>query len=132
MLRTKDEAFEKFKIFKVEVGNKLGNKIQWIRSDKGGAYWLNDYIQFCETHGIVREETTPHSPPENGVAEQKNRTLLEMVSAMLIHSKFLIVFWGEALYTSCHISSRIIHKNKKIKLNLLMNCGKFINQLLII
>ena len=71
LLKTKDEAFEKFKIFKAEVENTLEKRIQRIRSDRGGEYRLNDYIKFCETHGIVREESTPNSPPQNGVPEVK-------------------------------------------------------------
>ena len=112
LLKTKDEAFEKFKNFKEEVENTLGKRIQRIRSDRGGEYYLNDYIKFCEKHGIVREESAPNSPSQNGVAERKNRTLLEMVSAMLIHSKLPMNFLGEALFTACYITNRILHKNQ--------------------
>ena len=72
LLRTKDEAFEKFKIFKEEVENMLGKRIRRIRSDRGGEYRLNEYSKFCETHGIIREELAPNSPPKNGVMERKN------------------------------------------------------------
>ena len=33
--------------------------------------------------GIVHERTPPYSPQSNGVAERKNRTLTDLVNAML-------------------------------------------------
>ena len=35
---------------------------------------------------------------------------MEMVSAMLINSNLPLSFWGEALFTACHIGNRILHK----------------------
>ncbi|GKC47215.1 retrotransposon protein, putative, ty1-copia subclass, partial [Tanacetum coccineum] len=40
----------------------------------------------CAKHGIRHEFTAPYSPQQNGIAERKNRTLKEMVTAMLISS----------------------------------------------
>ena len=31
---------------------------------------------------------------------------------MLIHSKLPMNFWGEALFTACYITNRILHKNQ--------------------
>ena len=111
-LKQKMKHLKNLKFSKKKLKNTLGKRIQRIRSDRGGEYRLNDYINFCETHGIVREEYAPNSPSQNGVAERKNRTLLEMVSAMLIHSKLPMNFWGEALFTACYITNRILHKNQ--------------------
>ena len=39
---------------------------------------------FCKNYDIIHEMTPPYSPESNGVAERKNRTLKNMVNAMLI------------------------------------------------
>ena len=83
LLKTKDEALHYFKIYKAEVENQLERKIKHFRSDRGGEYSSNEFNLFCEEHGIVHERTPPYSPESNGVAERKNRTLTEMVNAML-------------------------------------------------
>ena len=83
LLKTKDEALHYFKIYKVEVENQLERKIKHLRSDRGGEYFSNEFNLFCEEHGIVHERTPPYSPKSNGVAERKNRTLTEMVNAIL-------------------------------------------------
>ena len=44
------------------------------------------FNDFCVKEDIIHEVTPPYSPESNGVAERKNRTLKEMMNAMLISS----------------------------------------------
>ena len=75
LLRNKDEVFDIFLIYKVEVENQLNKKIKRIRSDRGGEYvLLNEY---CEKEGIIHEITPSYSPESNGVAERKNKNFLK-------------------------------------------------------
>jgi transposase InsO family protein len=83
LLKTKDEALNYFKTYKAEAENQLERKIKRLRSDKGGEYLSNAFDEFCIEHGIVHERTPPYSPQSNGIAERKNRTLTELVNAML-------------------------------------------------
>lgn len=48
---------------------------------------------FCENHGIIHEVTSPYC-----VAERKDRTLKNMVNAMLTSSKALLNLWGKRYY----------------------------------
>ena len=59
-----------------------------MRSDRSGEYYgryLEDgqppgpFAKFLQEHGIVTQYTMPGSPDQNGVAERRNRTLLDMV-----------------------------------------------------
>ena len=68
---------------------------------------------FCEEHGIIHERTPPYSPESNGVAERKNRTLTEMVNAMLETAGLLWEWWGEAMLIACHTLNRVPMKNKE-------------------
>ena len=51
LLKSKDEAIEKFKVYKSEVENQLNKKIKVLRSDRGGEY-VSPFEEFCATHGI--------------------------------------------------------------------------------
>jgi len=62
---------------------------------------------FYETHGIIHEITLPYSPQSNGVAERKNRTLLDMVNVMLASSGLPKNMWGSV----CYILNRIPYKD---------------------
>ena len=108
LIKHKDEAFDMFLSYKTKVENQLDKKIKSIRSDRSGEYVsFNDY---CVKEEIIHEVTPPYSPESNGVAEIKNRTLKEMMNAMLISSNVPDNLWGEALLTTCFLQNRILHK----------------------
>ena len=81
LLRSKDEVLEKH--FKNEVENQLDRKIKVIRSDRCGENEA-PFGDFCSQHGIIHQTTAPYSPQQNGLAERKNRTLKEMMNALLL------------------------------------------------
>ena len=83
LLKSKDETIEKFVLYKNEVENQLNKKIKVLRSNRGGEY-ESPFVDFYAQHGIIHETTTPYSPQSNGVAKRKNRTLKEMMNAMII------------------------------------------------
>ena len=109
LLRSKDEALEMFQHFKNKVENKLDRKIKVIRSDSGGEYEA-PFGDFCSQHGIIHQTTAPYSPQQNGVAERKNRTLKEMMNALLLSSGLPQNLWGEAILSANYILNRIPHK----------------------
>nr|GEV66141.1 valine--tRNA ligase, mitochondrial 1-like [Tanacetum cinerariifolium] len=77
------KAFETFKIYKAEVENQKGKKIQILRSDRGGEYFSTKFSSYCELQGLIHQRTTPYTPQQNGVAERKNKVLQDMINAML-------------------------------------------------
>ena len=65
------------------VETQTGRKIKVLRSDNGGEYTSDPFLQVCQNEGIQRHFTVRHTPQQNGVAERMNRTLLEKVRCML-------------------------------------------------
>ena len=82
-MTSKDESFEKFKTFKNEVRNQLGKSIKSLRTDRGGEYLSQEFIDYLKDCGIVSQLTPPRTPQWNGVFERKNRTLLDIVRSMM-------------------------------------------------
>jgi transposase InsO family protein len=107
LLKTKDEALDYFKIYKDEVENQLERKIKRLRSDHGDEFFPKVFDDFCTEHDIIHERTPLYSPESNGIAERKNRTLTDLVNAMLDTCGLSKAWWGEAVLTSCHVLSRI-------------------------
>ena len=93
-LKTKDEDFDRFREFKALVENMTGKKIKVLRSDNGGEYMDKDFTNFCAKEGIKREWTTPSNPQQNGVAKQKNRTIVGVEKAMLYNLDLPIFLWA--------------------------------------
>jgi hypothetical protein len=88
LIKEKLEALEKFKVFKLEVENQLEKKIKIVRSDRGGEYYgkhgdtgqqMCPFAKFLQESAIAPQYTMPYSPEHHGVAERRNRTLMEMV-----------------------------------------------------
>ena len=78
-----DEVLEIFVKWKKLVETQTGRKIKVLRSDNGGQYTSDPFLQVCQSEGIKRHFTVRHTSQLNGVAERINRTLLEKVWCML-------------------------------------------------
>ncbi|GJS74699.1 putative ribonuclease H-like domain-containing protein [Tanacetum coccineum] len=64
--------------------------------------------QFCEIKGIKREFSAARTPQQNGVAERKNRTLIEAARTMLVDSKLPTTFWAEVVNIACYVQNRVL------------------------
>lgn len=81
-LKTKGKTLSKFKAFKTIIELQTSFRIKAIRSDRGGEYTSQAFQQFCEETGIVRQFSQARTPHQNGVAERKNRSLLDKAHCM--------------------------------------------------
>ncbi|KAL0332990.1 UNVERIFIED_CONTAM: Retrovirus-related Pol polyprotein from transposon TNT 1-94, partial [Sesamum calycinum] len=100
-------AFKFNKVVIQQFETQTGKKLKRLRSDRGGEYESSKFTEYCQTFGIIHEETPPYSPSSNGVAERKNRTFKDMINSLLLTSGLPKYLWGEALNTACHILNRV-------------------------
>ena len=68
----------------------------YMRIDNGKELLNGKIITFCRNEGIAIETTAPYSPSQNGIAEHFNRTLIELVQAMIIARDLPIFLWDKA------------------------------------
>ncbi|GJX70649.1 putative ribonuclease H-like domain-containing protein [Tanacetum coccineum] len=73
-----------------------------FRCDNGTEFKNKVMNQFYEMKGIKREFSVARTPQQNGVAERKNKTLIEAARTMLVDSKLPTTFWVEAVNTACY------------------------------
>ena len=109
LLKSKDEAIEKFVLYNNEVENQLNKKIKVLRSDRGGEY-ESSFVDVYAQHGIIHETTTPYSPQFNEVVERKKRTLKEMMNALLISFGLPQNMWGEAILFANYLLNKVPKK----------------------
>ncbi|WVZ80596.1 hypothetical protein U9M48_028057 [Paspalum notatum var. saurae] len=57
--------------------------------------------------GLEHQFSSPYTPPQNGVVECKNHTLVEMARTMLDEHRTPRRFWAEAVNTARYIANRI-------------------------
>lgn len=63
----------------------------------------NEFNVFCDENGIRRELTAPYTPEQNGVAERKNRTVVEMARRLQKAKGLPNYFWGEAIVMAVYL-----------------------------
>jgi transposase InsO family protein len=54
-----------------------------LRLDNGGEYTSRDFSDFRFEVGIKREYIVPYKPQQNGVAETKNKPIVEATKVMI-------------------------------------------------
>ncbi|GJS61868.1 putative ribonuclease H-like domain-containing protein [Tanacetum coccineum] len=107
-LAKKDETCGILKDFITRIENQLDHKVKIIRCDNGTEFKNYDMNQFCGIKGIKREFSNVRTLQQNGVAERKNRTLIEAARTMLADSLLPITFWAEAVNTACYVQNRVL------------------------
>ena len=85
------------------IENHTEKKIKTIRSDNGREFTSNEFRELCKESGIKRELSTPYNPQQNGVAEQKNKTIMEAARAMLHDQDLPMHLWAEAARTTMYV-----------------------------
>ncbi|RYE20332.1 MAG: transposase, partial [Sphingobacteriaceae bacterium] len=94
-------------------------KVKIVRSDRGGEYYgrydesgqcPGPFAKFLESRGICAQYTMPGTPQQNGVAERRNRTLMDMVRSMLSNSSLPKSLWMHALKTAVYLLNRVPSK----------------------
>jgi transposase InsO family protein len=109
-LKTKDGVLARFQEFKAQVENLTGRKIKVLRSDNGGEYTSKGFSYFCIEARIKREYAVPYNPQQNGVAERKNRTIIEATKAMIHDQSLPMIIWVEASMTTVYVQNKSPHQ----------------------
>ncbi|KAJ0458572.1 putative RNA-directed DNA polymerase [Helianthus annuus] len=111
-LKTKVETFDSLMALFKKIENLYQRRIKRIRSDNSTEFKNNKMEEFCDERGILHEFSAPYTPQQNGVAERKNRTLIETARTMLADSKLPINFWAEAVSAACYTLNRVLTVKK--------------------
>nr|GEV34972.1 hypothetical protein [Tanacetum cinerariifolium] len=78
------------------------------RCDNRGEFKNKEMNEFCTKKGISREFSNARTPQQNGVAERRNRTLIESARTMLVDAKLPVTFWAEAVNTACYVQNKVL------------------------
>ena len=106
-MKYKTKVADIFFKFKAWIETQSGRKMQMLRSDNGTEYTSQMFNKFCEDTCIEHQLTTPYTPQQNGVVEQKNRTIMEMTRCLLHDKDLPKKLWAEATSTTVFLLNRL-------------------------
>ncbi|KAL0641356.1 hypothetical protein Bca4012_102542 [Brassica carinata] len=107
LIPSKDRVIDAFKNFQTYVTNHYNAKIKILRSDNGGEYTSYAFKSHLSHHGILHQTSCPYTPQQNGVAERKNRHLMEVARSLMFQANVPKRFWSDAVATACYLINRI-------------------------
>lgn len=107
LMKTKSEVCSAFQKFHKMVTMQYGAHIKVLRSDNGREYVNVTLTSFLDTHGIVHQTTCSYTLQQNGMAERKNRHLLNVVRASLFDAHAPVSYWGETLLSATYLINRV-------------------------
>ncbi|CAI7766016.1 unnamed protein product [Closterium sp. NIES-54] len=84
---------------------RFGRRVARFHSDGGGDFFNHSLLSYCSSHGIRQTSTLPHSPEQNGVAERRIRTLMEITRCLLTHASAPHSLWSYALVHATLLSN---------------------------
>ncbi|WVY90763.1 hypothetical protein V8G54_036277 [Vigna mungo] len=106
LLKEKKEVYSLFVKFCAMVERQSTLQIKTFRTDGGGEFNSGEMKRLCDNKGIVHEVIAPYTPQHNGLAERRNRMLLDMTRCMIKGKRLQHCLWGEAVSTAAYLLNR--------------------------
>ncbi|RVX08140.1 Retrovirus-related Pol polyprotein from transposon TNT 1-94 [Vitis vinifera] len=94
LMKEKSEVGHIFQTFNLMVQNQFNSKIQVLKLDNAKEYFTSSLSTYLQNHDIIHISSCVDTPQQNGVAERKNRHLLEVARCLMFSSNVPNYFWG--------------------------------------
>jgi Integrase core domain len=107
LLRSKMKFWSASRFFIRWWEHNLRKKMKVLRSDNDTEYTNRAMQDFLRDNDIVHQTTCVNTPEQNGVAERKNRHILEVTRCLLFSMNVPKYLWGEAAQTTTYLINRI-------------------------
>ncbi|BBH07344.1 hypothetical protein Prudu_019255 [Prunus dulcis] len=106
-LINKSEVSSVFIKFHAYIVTHYQAQVQFLQSDGGGEYISHMFKSFLASKGILHQLSCPYTPQQNGLAERKNRHLIETTLALLTTAGLSLPFWFYAVTHAAFLINRM-------------------------
>ena len=107
LLKSRAEVYSIFCEFHSYVKTQFQTTIKTLRTDNAQEYLSIDFSTYLKSNGIIHESSCAYTPQQNGVAERKNRHILDITRTLMIHSHVPHRFWADAVLTATYLINRM-------------------------
>ena len=91
-LKHKSDAFQMFKWYLARVEKEIGKSLKCLRYDRGGEFTSREFEEFCNDRGIKRQTSAPRTPPQNGIAERRNRSVINCAKTLMMENNVALKY----------------------------------------
>ena len=86
LIKENSKTFSIFKQFHSMVQTQFNSKIKIVCTDNGTEYFSNILRSYFKDNDIIHHSSCVNTPQQNGIAERKNRHLLEVAHTLMFQS----------------------------------------------
>ena len=73
-----------FKWYLARVEKETSKILKCLKYDRGGEFTSHEFELFCNDRWIKRKKSAPRTPPQNGVAERRNRSIMDCARTLMM------------------------------------------------
>ena len=103
LMKNRAKLYSFFHKFYDEILTQFNIFIRVLCSNNAREYFSAPFISFMSQYGIFHQSSCAHTPQQNGVAERKNRHLIEIARIFLLHYHVPFNFWGDVVLIACYL-----------------------------
>ena len=103
----KSKVEKLFKKFYTMIKNQFQTQIKILHSNDETKYFNDVLGNLLQEKGIQHYSTCSDTPQQNGIAERKNRHLLEVARAIMFSMHVPKYLWGDAILTASNLINRM-------------------------
>lgn len=89
------------------IETQFDKEIKILCSDNGGEYIYFAFGSYLNQHLIIHQTMRLDTPKQNGVAERKNRHLMEIARALMFKMNVPKTFWASVVKTAIFLMNRL-------------------------
>jgi hypothetical protein len=109
--KTADAVLEATKLFITDAQAETHQRMTTLLTDNGSEYVNEQMSEYLLCKNIKHMRTVAHSPQQNGTAERKNRTIMEMARSAMIQAQVPYELWPHAVNYAVHTLNRLPTKS---------------------
>ena len=84
------------------VEKETRKNLKCLRSARGGEFISNKFNIICNDRPIKRQMSAPRTPPQNGIAERRNRSIMDYARKLMMKKNVSHKYWREAVSTTIY------------------------------
>ena len=97
LINNRFELFSIFTNFYQEIQTQFGVSIHTLHSDNSKEYSSHQFQIFVVFHGVLHQTSCAHTRQQNGLAECKNRYVIETTRTLLLYGHVPFHFWEDTI-----------------------------------
>ncbi|GJW53973.1 putative RNA-directed DNA polymerase [Tanacetum coccineum] len=99
--------FDGNQVFYSLIKTQFKKNIKVFRSDNGTEFVNQQFSGFCESNGIIHQNSCSYTPQQNGIVKRKHRHLLNVARSLLFQGGIPLNMWTECVLTATYLINKL-------------------------